>query len=404
MVQEVSFKVDGGFITDLARTWFWDENRPYETVEELLLSCLVTDSISLQQRKDIALSIIEGRKKLVGINQFDLVDDNVKVRPLYEKINELKKIAIIKEIEDDIVVNPLMYVDVYSTVKSYKGYLRTIDEDIEENYTYESYDNVVGWFSTYSGVIGSTEVKEFSKETKAGLWLFEKPKLIYDLIQGKITNHNRDEFFEKLYKHIGNEDLSAEMKKRQTHYERVINYNKNATKPINYLTKDTYCYESADKLPPYNEEDYRFSETRLDWYVKPDKFISEYSWINKYGDWYSCEFGGHQTKAESIVCCNESLKKKYRKWLEENGERYESKLGDYTYTKWRVKLLDCNYYVNGSEMYTEFLLRTGWVKFHNPIGGECKPTYYKKPTKEQNEAMFKASIFFNYNKVQGLED
>lgn len=404
MVQEVSFKVDGCFITDLARTWFWDENRPYETVEELLLSCLVADEISLQQRKDIALSIIEGRKKLVGINQFDLIDDNVNVRPLYEKINELQKRAKIKEIEEDIFLNPLMYVDVYSTVKSYKDYLRIIDENIEKEYMYKSYDNVVGWFSTYTGIFGDVEVKESLKETKAGLWLFDKPKLIYNLIQDKITNSNRDEFFKKLYEYIGDENLSPEMKKRQAHYEMVMNYNKNTDNEINYFNKELKEDKHSKRLPPYKKEDYWFGEPKLDWYRNPDDFVSEYAWINKYGEWYSCEFGGHQTKAEAIVVCNEDLKKKYKEWLKENGEQFETKLGDHTYKKWRVKLKDIDYYVSDSELYTEFLLRTGWVKFHNPHGGECAPNYYIKPTREQNESMFKASILFSYNKVQGLEE
>ena len=39
----LQFKIDGEFICRLARTWFWDENRPYEKCEELLLDCLNTD-------------------------------------------------------------------------------------------------------------------------------------------------------------------------------------------------------------------------------------------------------------------------------------------------------------------------------------------------------------------------
>ena len=67
-METIAFKVDGSFITDIARTWFWDENKPYEKCEELLLSCLGGTKSTLDNLKWIVQQILEGRKKLVGVN------------------------------------------------------------------------------------------------------------------------------------------------------------------------------------------------------------------------------------------------------------------------------------------------------------------------------------------------
>ena len=45
----VNFQIEGEFVCDLARVWFWDEGREYSKCEELLLSCLVTDQITLEE-------------------------------------------------------------------------------------------------------------------------------------------------------------------------------------------------------------------------------------------------------------------------------------------------------------------------------------------------------------------
>ena len=112
--KHVSFQIDGEFVCDLARGWFWDEGREYAKCEELLLSCLVTDQITLEEKKKIVVEILEGRKKLVGVNHVSLVDDNARIRPLADKIEEYRKKEIIRKIEEDIQRRPLAYMDPYS--------------------------------------------------------------------------------------------------------------------------------------------------------------------------------------------------------------------------------------------------------------------------------------------------
>lgn len=85
---QVGWRIDGEFITQLAREWLWLERKPYEKAEELLLSCLVTDQITDTEKKDIAQQILEGRKKLVGINTFSLEEDRENIRPLSELLQK----------------------------------------------------------------------------------------------------------------------------------------------------------------------------------------------------------------------------------------------------------------------------------------------------------------------------
>lgn len=47
----MQFHIDSAFLTDVARSWFWNEKMPYEKSEELLMCCLNTDKLSLEEKK-----------------------------------------------------------------------------------------------------------------------------------------------------------------------------------------------------------------------------------------------------------------------------------------------------------------------------------------------------------------
>ena len=89
-MEYLQWQIDGEFICNIARTWFWDENRPYEKSEELLLSALGTDEITLDEKKRIAQDIIEGRNK-----------DDIHFRPTKEQKDAIWE-AIVKH---DVRVN-----------------------------------------------------------------------------------------------------------------------------------------------------------------------------------------------------------------------------------------------------------------------------------------------------------
>jgi len=89
----VTFDISGDYITELVRSWFYKEGKPYEVVEELLLDCLVSDSLSIDQRKEIASNIIIGKQKLTGNTRNDtygVEDDNVTLSLFKTLTNTLK--------------------------------------------------------------------------------------------------------------------------------------------------------------------------------------------------------------------------------------------------------------------------------------------------------------------------
>lgn len=40
MSEKLNFAIDGEFLTNIARDWFWNMNKSYKKCEELLLSCM----------------------------------------------------------------------------------------------------------------------------------------------------------------------------------------------------------------------------------------------------------------------------------------------------------------------------------------------------------------------------
>lgn len=102
MSERLNFSIDGEFLTNVARDWFWNMNKPYKKCEELLFSCM--EGGDKEEKRRVCQDIIEGRKKLVGINEFELVDDNTKVRPLGQKVEELQRKMLVSQIREDMCV------------------------------------------------------------------------------------------------------------------------------------------------------------------------------------------------------------------------------------------------------------------------------------------------------------
>ena len=96
----MQFHIDSAFLTDIARSWFWNEKMPYKKSEELLMCCLNTDKLSLEEKKAICKDVIEGRKKFVGIDECQIVDDGKNVRTIDEEIKSGEIENTISDIED----------------------------------------------------------------------------------------------------------------------------------------------------------------------------------------------------------------------------------------------------------------------------------------------------------------
>ena len=107
---KLSFSVQGEFITKLAKEWLFIEHKPYEQVEELLLSCMMgSDKTELELKKYVQ-DILLGRAEFIGnsgdgsfrlsYNDKDLNKSNVftEYAKLAGKFKEMKE-------QFDVVVN-----------------------------------------------------------------------------------------------------------------------------------------------------------------------------------------------------------------------------------------------------------------------------------------------------------
>lgn len=110
----MQFHIDSAFLTDIARSWFWNEKMPYKKSEELLMCCLNTDKLSLEEKKAICKDVIEGRKKFVGIDECQIVNDGKNVRTIDEELKNHTRYNAIAAIKTDIACNPFKYLDPFS--------------------------------------------------------------------------------------------------------------------------------------------------------------------------------------------------------------------------------------------------------------------------------------------------
>lgn len=289
MKQTLSFSITGEFITNTVREWFWEENKPYDICEQLLFSCLVNDQISDDQRRSLAQDIIEGRKKLVGLNDLTIEDDNELVRPLSQKINELKRKNGILQIVEDMRVNPIKYVDPYSTVKSIKAIKEGLTrlsinafEDIARYFTY---------IEDYYGTITEELLPQAETPTACGLWMFDEADLIYDICYKLSTTIGTNEFWDAIYQSTKDRDGFQERNNRYLAKQRLIKrHNDEQENPEKYNV-----YDSTREIRREDED------------IKPDNINRWTGLISPKGDFYSCGFAEHTYTAYLIIVHNPNM-------------------------------------------------------------------------------------------------
>jgi len=95
------FSIEGSFITKIAKEWYFLEHKPYETVEELLLSCMEGSEETKEQLKIRVQDILMGRAEFRGNSgdgTFRLVypDENLNTNNIfteYSKMGQMYKEA-----------------------------------------------------------------------------------------------------------------------------------------------------------------------------------------------------------------------------------------------------------------------------------------------------------------------
>jgi len=307
-MENLQWQIEGEFITNMARTWFWDENKPYKVSEDLILSCLSSNENSSEikeQKRVIALDIIEGRKKFTGINEFQLVDDNNRVRLISTKVDELLKQNEINEIEKKVQYSAIDYIDPYCTVKSLKEAklhdVKTLDDCIIW-FQYSENDRIK-IKNGYKTIDDCIPFPEAHNTTMAGLWLVYNPKLIYEASEGgkhSPINEFDNQFWENIYKLTKD---NPQFKKRNDYYlanKRVKEENKK------YLESLINSIPDIEDEPEFMSDEwfdykYKTEDDKFSYYLKPDNYEHWEGLIDPDGNFYSCHFGGHNLKSFYLI-------------------------------------------------------------------------------------------------------
>jgi len=103
--ETLCFSITGEFVTKTARSWLYEENRPYKDVLKFLLACMVGTKLKKATLKKYANDVLAGKKKFIGNtkdNSYCMVNDDTDVLTVYSLYfeNLPKQEPVIKDIDD----------------------------------------------------------------------------------------------------------------------------------------------------------------------------------------------------------------------------------------------------------------------------------------------------------------
>lgn len=421
MKEIVGFKIDGEWLTNFVRTLFWDEDKPYDVCENLLLQSLINPDISIDQTKDIIREIIEGRKKLVGINNFELVDDNENVRLITIKLdNQRRKIKIqeMKFVMDSMMIN---FVDPYSSVKSIRA---------AKEYEVTNYQQCMTWFWYNDNAIdtaymrprtpGEGMILNEDNDTDLGLWLYYYPEIAYDAYikndEHIPTKDYQEDFWKAVYEIINNDEykwkfsskyfarrnenylascrikkdeaLSSEDSNTRSFIKEQRQLTENCKRTIQFCKDFLDSHTKPDKdenieiqikyhtmsliYDVLTDKDDKLLNMRdLMYQILPDDYEKWEGLISPGGEFYSCDFGGHNAKAYYIMTS------------------FPEKFPNYDYENNRLEVSEA----------LDDILTQGWcaTRYLPSIGNyiELPRTKLHKCTKPQKDAIFDAKVKHN---------
>lgn len=288
------FKVSGDYITNQARDMFWNDKRPYEECEKFISSFFCGDTCS--DIKFISRKILEYRSKLVGINEFNLIDETCEPKPISDSLIKKHENLLIDAIREDMAYHARKYIDMYAVDKSW---LYFIDGTPQQAYQY-AYSDAADIARYVRGsnlmfiegvpILGEpldlSYVYDDSQKhiLDHGAYLVFNPQLVYSLIGEPVNGCNIRAFYDALYDYWEKSELKDNplVKARQKKYLQAKKayeniYDKIAKDAETELTDKSFC-----GLPD-------------------DGFSSHYGIIDPDGRWYNVDWGKHSLKAKSIL-------------------------------------------------------------------------------------------------------
>lgn len=294
------FNISGEYITDLARTWFWDERRPIQTCIELIGTCICNGD--QQTIKDITIAILEGRKKFTGINEFELADDNENIRSIADYVANRQKEETINKIKLDMIASFDKYMDKWATIKSsHPDVLALVGNptSYEEcrNYYTTTQDSRIFAYTENLTIEGKDIIET---PTMGGLWLIREPELVYDACNGEMHNIGSTTFWDYIYESKKDDPDFAE---RSMRYRVSRRPKPSFEERIESLMK--YLPDTPDSDTPYLSDQWfaeEYQKTQdINYITEPDDIQRWEGLIAPNGDFYSCNFGGHNQKAYYLL-------------------------------------------------------------------------------------------------------
>ena len=416
------FGITGEFITNTARNWFYKEKRELEKSRELILSCCATPDISEEIKNELVSDILEGRKKFIGVNDLELVEDNSFVGSIEEELNQRKRKQQKSNLYADILERPFFYIDSFanqdgwiSLAKTKNPYELTINELVKKLSSGRDYDKeylcdglgIILKADMYMDFLmeyfpdGITLEASLNRKLEWALTLYFNDMLSKWKEEGKTYSSmlyyekdvyerqiNACEFFDLDFPYgetVKSEDA-----------EKIIREEKNLMdedKPAIDKDRDCYYFNPDNELHQKSWEYYYISNFDVNCIGLPEKiFKSKYALIAPNGDYFSTSFGGHSTKALNVIASNRILRQDYVDYLIEHGELKEED---------REKALgDIRYYgfvISGTHTALDFLMERKWCKVSNSHGGEPIPVVYddiRGMTKDQEKSFFLSRKYF----------
>lgn len=300
-METFGMQVDGESLTALFRNLFWEDGRPYSFVKQFILDSLgLTEHFTQQECEEIVKDILEGRKKLVGVNNLVLSDDSSEpVRHLTDKLEQVEWEKGILLITKQMNENALPFVDPYSTAKSIKALKEGITGYGSGPFTREQCERYFGMAQPEAKPADITDdiLPACKAPLYAGLWLLDEPETAYEVLSDGVCKAGSQEFWERIYqKTKDREGFGYRNERYLTSLKREAH--RRSYKPwetgIVLNASASHTAEIVD-----NKEDIPIAER-----TEPDDFIEWEGLIGPDGKFYSCGFGGHCVKAWHLIDAN----------------------------------------------------------------------------------------------------
>lgn len=343
MAEQLNFSISGEFLTDLARSWYFDEGKDYSKSEELLMNCMVTEEDSdelIQYKKQVALDIIEGRKMFVGINNLTLIDDVRGVPIRLVQLEELtRKLNLVQKENEELTATVASQQEVIRVTKEVSdGYKDTLDKINAKMKTFTYMNSPVYRLRVHFS--RSNMLDPLTKST--------------DIIRGmKVTEEMTQEI--------------VDLCKQANIYP--VNRRHGFWEWMSFYDRDTDELMSSEDLIERGfairkeESEEKLSETQED-EENVDIREPEYGWLSPSGEFKESPWGTHEGSAQEIV--------------EKNGWNKE-------FRSWDVRDKD------NPRLARDFLVQVkGYVLIDNPIPlvGRPKATYESRLTKKQKDFLY----------------